>query len=222
MILWENCDKEYEMYLSRIKLDTHKRNTQIALSAVNHFHGAVEHALPQDRNRKLWRLDHLGGADYLLILSHDQPDLSSMQKQFGFLDSLGETKNYSPLLERVKKDTRWHFRLVANPTHSEKPKDKNTRGKKYAHISDFFLYQWLERQGVKYGFTYNQSEVQITQKKWYGFRKHGQNPPVRFRAITYEGILQVVDENKMKEALIQGIGREKAYGMGLLTLMSLS
>ena len=34
-----------------------------------------------------------------------------------------------------------------------------------------------------------------------------------------EGILEITDLKKFKNAMISGIGREKAYGMGLLTVI---
>ena len=38
-------------------------------------------------------------------------------------------------------------------------------------------------------------------------------------AVTYEGILQVNDVEKFRKVLVEGLGREKAYGLGLLTVM---
>ena len=38
-------------------------------------------------------------------------------------------------------------------------------------------------------------------------------------AGTYEGVLTVTDEELFKAALVQGIGREKAYGLGMLTIV---
>lgn len=38
-------------------------------------------------------------------------------------------------------------------------------------------------------------------------------------SVTYEGILKIVDEEKVRKMLIDGIGREKAYGVGLMTLV---
>ena len=40
-------------------------------------------------------------------------------------------------------------------------------------------------------------------------------------SVTYEGVLTVVDAEIFKKALVNGIGREKAYGMGLLTVASI-
>lgn len=39
-----------------------------------------------------------------------------------------------------------------------------------------------------------------------------------FRAVTFTGFLQITDLDKFKQALVNGLGREKAYGMGLLTV----
>ena len=62
---------------------------------------------------------------------------------------------------------------------------------------------------------------QIIQRSWHIFRKgkeQGKNR-VSIKGVTYEGILKVCDEDKFKELLVTGIGRGKAYGMGLLTIV---
>lgn len=42
---------------------------------------------------------------------------------------------------------------------------------------------------------------------------------MRLSRVTFEGIIRITDINKFKHCLIHGIGREKAYGMGLLTVI---
>ena len=49
-------------------------------------------------------------------------------------------------------------------------------------------------------------------------KEQGKNK-VSIKGVTYEGILKVCDEEKFKELLVAGIGRGKAYGMGLLTIV---
>lgn len=49
------------MYLSRVYLDLSNRNTLKAVNSRSVLHGAVEAALTDDRSRKLWRIDSLGG-----------------------------------------------------------------------------------------------------------------------------------------------------------------
>ena len=43
MIHWKNWGDRI-MYLSRIKLDTDKKHTKVALASYNKFHGAIEEA----------------------------------------------------------------------------------------------------------------------------------------------------------------------------------
>ena len=38
-------------------------------------------------------------------------------------------------------------------------------------------------------------------------------------AVTYEGILQVTDPEQFRALLCQGMGRGKAYGLGLMTIL---
>ena len=84
------------MYLSRMELNIKERNTMKALVSPNLFHGAIEDAFPGPRERKLWRIDRLGGNYYLLLLSPEQPQLHRAAAQFGFPDSVSpwETKDY--------------------------------------------------------------------------------------------------------------------------------
>ena len=37
-------------------------------------------------------------------------------------------------------------------------------------------------------------------------------------SVVFEGVLTVTDADAFRNALVNGIGREKAYGMGLLTI----
>ena len=39
------------------------------------------------------------------------------------------------------------------------------------------------------------------------------------KGVTYEGMIRVTDEELFKELLVSGIGRGKAYGMGLFTIV---
>ena len=43
--------------------------------------------------------------------------------------------------------------------------------------------------------------------------------PVSLLAVTYEGLLTVTDAALFRRTLTEGIGRGKAYGLGLLTVM---
>ncbi len=204
------------MYLSRILLDTSKRRTQLALAYPNKFHGVVEEAFLEKQKRNLWRIDTLRDKTYLLILSVSIPDLSKIVEQFGYPSINGETKKYGQLLDRIQKDSVWHFRLVANPTHSIKNKDK--RGKVVAYVSDKEQLKWLNNQAEKKGFMVIPDSVGVMGSNWKIFHKHGRKQKVSILEVIFEGRLKVEDVDTFKNTLLNGIGREKAYGMGLLTI----
>lgn len=204
------------MYLSRIKLDTSRTETMRALAAPNRFHGALE-SCDEERSRKLWRTDTLAGEMYLLVLSENEIDFTKAAEQFGY-DSSYESKIYDGLLERITNGSRWQFRLTANPT-VQKYDEKKGRGKVLAHITPEHQGNWLKKQAENNGFALLDDEWLVTGSKWYMFRKNrNSSNTVKLLAVTFEGVLTVTDAEAFKQALTRGIGREKAYGMGLLTV----
>ena len=198
------------MYLSRIMLDLSRKETMKALATPSHFHGAIENADFDSRSRKLWRLDKFAGSECLLILSEECLDFSLTAKQFGYSEN-GETKNYDAFLENITEGSQWHFRLCANPSFR-----KLGQGRIIAHIGKDYQHQWLTEHAPKNGFILD--EYCVTNTKWYSFRKGREQNHVKILAVTYEGILTVENVVLFRHALTHGIGRGKAYGMGLLTI----
>lgn len=211
------------MYLSRLHLDLKKNKTVLALVRPTLFHGAVESAFPGARKRNLWRIDKLGEEQYLLLLSEDKPDLSAVAEQFGIDGEGWITKDYDTLFERIEEGTSWRFKLSANPTHSQSS-DGKTRGKIQAYTATHDQRQWLLKQSEKRGFSVEEDSFDVTSSMWYTFTKGRDNlnqkkQKVSMLSATYEGILTVTDAAAFKKTLTCGIGREKAYGVGLMTLM---
>ena len=195
------------MYLSRISLDITDRNTMKALSSPSIFHGAISDSFKGGRPEVLWRIDHLNDRPFMLILSIDKPDLTNFSRQFSN-GELWETKDYDQLLDRI----------TSNPTKTIC--DKNgKRGKVAAHITTEHQKNWLIYKGTKNGFSVNESSFDVVQSKWHRFYKQGNNY-VTLLSVTFEGILEITDAEKFKAALTKGIGRGKAYGMGLMTVMN--
>lgn len=206
------------MYLSRIRLNTKRRSTMLALSNPQKLHGAIESAFLGERERNLWRIDELCGETYLLVLSKQMPDFSNAVTQFGFEGESFESRNYEPLLERITAGSRWQFRLTANPTFSRKKPNNSSRGKVMAHTTVEHQEEWLTKHSENFGFSTSPDEFAVTKIRSYSFKKmSGEN--VRILSVTYDGILTVIDPDKFKDALIKGIGRGKAYGNGLLTVI---
>ena len=206
------------MYLSRVLLNVSLRETMKALVSPSKFHGAVESSFSGEKKRRLWRLDTLSGQQYILILSEDIPDLSGFASQYGYVGKY-ETKDYSPLLDKMKIGDCWGFRLTANPTVSKMC--KNSRGKVLAHITAEHQKTWLVKHSANNGFSVKEDSFAVVQSKWYRFFKKDfdKSSAVQLLSVTFEGMLTITDADKFKQALCNGIGREKAYGMGLLTVV---
>lgn len=200
------------MYLSRIWLDTRNRDTMWALSNPNRFHGALE-ACDPDRSRKLWRMDDLAGRKCLLVLSDGRLDLSHAAGQFG-IDSY-EQAPYDRVLDRIVVGSCWQFRLVANPTYRRRNGDKSMlRG----HVSPAHQARWLIGKSAACGFTLDPDGFGIMASRNVIFDK-ATGEKVQFKSCHYEGLLEVSDVDAFRAALVGGIGREKAYGQGLMTIV---
>ena len=207
------------MYLTQMLLDQKNRQTLAALASPSKFHGAIEAAFPGPRQRNLWRIDSRAGQKYLLLLSETPPDLTQAAAQFAPPGEHWQTKSYDPLLTRILPGSCWQFRLTANPTKSSKdPQNPAARGTVAAHCTTQYQKQWLLERAAKHGFALREEEFTVTRVQWQHFAKHGTRP-VTLLAVTYEGILQVTDAEQFRALLCQGMGRGKAYGLGLMTVM---
>lgn len=202
-----------------------------AFASPQKLHAAVESSFPPgaaEDGRPLWRIDRLGSALYLLVLSSGKPDFSHIVEQFGWPGSeqKWETKNYARLMERIEAGQRWQFRLRANPVHSIKQSnslhthEKTKRGKVYAHVTVHQQEQWLLERALKYGFSLHEGSFRVVQQEVRQFLR--QRKPVTLGIATFEGILEVTDVAMFLRALARGIGRAKAYGCGLLTIARVS
>lgn len=196
-----------------------------ALASPQRIHAAVESSFPPGssvKSRNLWRIDRLGYDTYLLVLSEQKPDFTHIVEQFGWPenDQKWETKNCIYLMDQIRVGQQWQFRLRANPVHSVKQSDKKqsgSRGKVYAHITAKQQEQWLLERSEKNGFALSAGSFRIVQRETRRFRRH--NKTITLGIATFEGILEVIDVASFRRALTSGLGRAKAFGCGLLTIM---
>ena len=210
------------MYLTRMRLDTKKRETIKALMAPSQFHSIIESSYSGEREHPLWRIDHLNNNYYLMILSERKPELSSAVRRFGFSGETWEQKDYSNMLDQITFGSKWHFRLTANPTKSLpiKNTDENNlrcRGKVVAHVTPYYQKEWLCHKAEQCGFSLYENEFEVVFSKWYKFKK-GENT-ISILAVTFEGFLTITDVDLFRNTLCRGIGRGKAYGLGMLTVV---
>jgi len=204
------------MYMTRVFL---KR-----LPPPNIIHGILSAALPGERCNKdnicLWRVDKINDDHALIIVSSKSPDIERIVTEIGKkADSNklmvhhkdNKTIDYSLFLSKLQNNQVWKFRLCANPIENKKQQESDKRGKVYALRTINEQLKWLAKQGEKNGFKILGSA--ISNDSWIIFRD------VRIRAITFDGTLSILDADSLRAALSHGIGRGKAFGCGLLTIV---
>ncbi|WP_026925590.1 type I-E CRISPR-associated protein Cas6/Cse3/CasE [Glycomyces arizonensis] len=223
------------MYLTRMRLNTARRGAQKLLGSPQAMHAAVLHGFPGDEAapgggaRTMWRLDRNDRHDALLyLLSATEPDLTHLVEQAGWpTRSDGwETRPYGPLLERLEAGQHWAFRLTANPTFTRHHhKKEGERGERFSHLTATQQTEWLLRKAERCGFTVPPGEtgepnLVLRERQQRRFHRAKAKAPVTLSMATFEGVLEVKDPAVMRQVMLAGIGRAKAYGCGLLTLAS--
>ncbi|MEU5691981.1 type I-E CRISPR-associated protein Cas6/Cse3/CasE [Actinosynnema sp. NPDC020468] len=117
---------------------------------------------------------------------------------------------------------------------------KPQRGFRVAHRTVAHQLEWLLRRTAGYGFAIPVArtddpapglvpasdaktpyEVRVVDSTRYRISKKDGAKPVTMQAITFEGRLAVTDPDALRAAMLSGIGPNKAYGCGLLTLAPL-
>jgi CRISPR system Cascade subunit CasE len=211
------------MYISRVEVDVANRQKTQDLTHLGAYHNWVEQSFPEEiatktRLRHLWRIDNVNGHEYLLLVSEDKPSIELLGK-YGVSDS-AQTKSYDELLSDLKVGQSLRFRLTANPTHSL-PHTGGARGKRVPHVTVEHQAEWLIKQSKRNGFSVTSDDTatfDIVARDWPTLRKANKQG-ARMSRVTYEGVLTITDIDLFKASLVNGIGREKAYGMGLMTVI---
>ena len=204
------------MYLSRVEIDSLNRQKIKDLSHLGAYHSWVEESFPQEiargqRERHLWRLDRLNGKIYLLVLSPEKPDLKKLVK-YGKAGT-AISKNYDPFLKRLTEGQRFQFKLTANPVRRG-GKDSPYPGKMIPCFAIEKQLNWLQRKAETNGFEILSADVVGHDRPLLRKKRH-----VSLNRTVFEGKLRINNLEKFKAALTKGIGREKAFGMGLLTVI---
>lgn len=214
-------------YLSRVQIDRKNRQKIKDLTHLGAYHNWVETSFPNEfknhvRKRHLWRIDRLNGNDYLLVLSDNKPDLQALSK-YG-VKGTAQTKQYDSFINKIHNQEIMRFRITANPVHRVTILGKS-KGKIYPHITIDQQKKWLLDRAQKHGFEIvknNENYLFNVVNRDSAFLYHKGGHKVRLSRVSFEGLLKVTNLNVFKQTLIKGIGREKAYGMGLLTVIPIN
>jgi CRISPR system Cascade subunit CasE len=223
-------------YLSRVKLNPARRAGRGILGARQVMHAAVLASFPgrlADRTseRVLWRLDPQPGELLLYVVSPEQPDFTHLVEQAGWPTlSTWESREYTPLLDRLQTGQAWDFRLTANPTRA-RPAKEGARSQRFGHVTVAQQQSWLAERASRAGFELppvpgpdgeQRPENGLVVRDRVVDRFTRGAGTVTLARATFEGRLVVVDPALLRATLTGGLGPGKAYGCGLLTLAAVT
>ncbi|MHA6512494.1 type I-E CRISPR-associated protein Cas6/Cse3/CasE [Tessaracoccus sp. Z1128] len=228
-------------FLSKIRLNPLRSGAQRLLQNPQRLHAALLGAFPpqhEAEGRLLWRLEvHNHHAD-VVALSGPRPDWTHLVEHAGWPNADGGepiVADYQPLLALIATGREFAFRTTLNtvstsarphaPTESQSRRIANGRkprvGQRTAeHQINWFLARAADEQ-AQWGFTVGSStnpRLRVTGRDQLRFTRRPGEPPVTLNVATFEGVLRVTDSERTRSSLVDGIGKGKAYGCGLVTL----
>ena len=78
--------------------------------------------------------------------------------------------------------------------------------------------KFLLERAEKNGFLLDDKDFIIVERDFKLLKKSKQRD-IRISVVSYEGLLTVINKDLFINSLILGIGREKAYGCGMITVI---
>lgn len=152
----------------------------------------------------------LGGdksARNILMLSNRQP----MDKGYGEIQS-------KAVPEHFLSHSHYRFKVIVNPTYRDNKHRNLVPIKGYAPIAEWFS----KRSTSSWGFDTASDHLQIDKINVLQFDKTKGQKPVTIAQATVQGFLRVTDKDQFRNSFVQGIGRARAFGCGLLQIVPLS
>lgn len=139
----------------------------------------------------------------IVIVSKNKPDTAASGKPSGFFSALECYEYNIP----VRNGMVYKFMLKANP--STKILFFNSE-----IIERDLQVKWLESESIANGFQL--LDCTVTDDGFISAR----DARVKLISVIFEGSMRVIDENRFRKMLYEGVGRGREYGLGLVAVES--
>lgn len=203
------------MFLTQIIFNPYKRGARQLLSNPERLHSAViesftPETLKKSPHRPLYRIETYNHNPRLIISSETIPSVEHIVEQGGRENDPNTVsiKNYDTFLNNLKTGESFLFKIKLNPTI------KHRNNVIPLKLTD--QYEWLINKMLNHGYEVNPQILQIKENGILDFWKQKQHVTVNY--TLFQGIVTITNSEKATEVIRTGIGRNKAYGMGLLSL----
>lgn len=202
------------MYFSSMTFDLHSPMTYRFLNNPECAHAEILSLFPDDSPRPLFRIDDTKNGKIVYLVSSKIPDTNRWNNRFAINRDaeLCKVANYDKFLDEIKVGNMFEFKITVAPT-------KTHNGKKIS-LGYSSALEWMSKKLSEFGASVKSGTLLQIGEECVRFKKNPhQEPYIYYRARTYTGILTVTDKEQFVKALTEGIGRQKAYGCGLLTII---
>lgn len=200
-------------WLVRILPDVRRRDVNNDLADPDRLHKRLMMLVPDELGEQaraqtgvLFRVEDIRNGLQLLVQSSMKPDLSRLPDGYGEI----AMRELDGLLARLRPGAPVHYRIAANPSkrlgRNAGPKEGKIEALRGAAAEEW----WVARaaaNGLAVSTLSSQSQRDIRAKG-----------TVRHAVVRFDGSATVTDPEAVRAAVLQGIGRGKTYGCGLLSL----
>ena len=212
------------MYLTQLILNPRSRRVQCEIAEPYQMHRSLMRAYPHNlvegQERVLYRLETAprSGVPTVLVQSWAAPD-------WAWLDAPG-ARDYllqagvpnpavKPFVLRLAAGQVLAFRLRANPTVKRTVDGKKKRLGLHREHEQI---EWMERKAAQGGFRLRSVRVGSEADAGGSIRRDGEAHPLKLLAVRFDGVIEVIDPARVRDAVRGGIGSGKGLGFGLLSL----
>lgn len=205
------------MYLSRLTLNPRHPRTRSERIRPYELHRTVCKAWDDPASaRILMRLeDDKPGIVTVIVQSLTEPDWSRLSAPEDYLRDIDGPKRIE--MQGLQQGQRLRFRLRCKPTKRIAVRDHPDYGKRKALTAKHEILDWLHRKAESNGFKV--MDASFDRVYWQDSRNGTEGKPIG--AVRFDGILVVTDPDALRAAVRNGIGPQKAFGFGLLSLAPL-
>lgn len=211
------------MFLSQLNLNGSRASVVRLLQSDENIHACIAASTPSS-SRPLWRMDITSHGRVIYVVSDSKPDFTGFKERYGYpeLDDSKSyrTAEYDRLMDGITAGQRWYFETVVNPTIKHQGKVIPLLTKEDSSDGRLTTSDWLRNKmsgaaRIDDMLLIDEGTSYVTKRGKYGSHSRAS---CQFKFVRYRGILTVDNPDELRNILINGIGREKAYGCGLLTL----
>jgi CRISPR system Cascade subunit CasE len=142
----------------------------------------------------------------ILMLSNRKPHQTP---QFGTVESRSVPESFL-------NHAHYAFEVTLNPGKRDKQTGKIIPMRSREEVAEWFL----ARTEKSWGFSVNAENLQTEKIGVQAFAKDGRT--ITHGSATLKGELRVTDPDRFRQSFLQGIGRGRAFGFGLLQIVPLS